>query len=318
MTASMSRKPWLLWILLLIFTKLLSGSGAFGSMFGTRQSHAARRRTVRCAKTTTWDLDYDELDSILQSAHKVWGRLFETHAVKKLGAGYAPVLESFSVDMGKNGQIDFLAVADGYEAWEGFAKDHMAHMGNSTRETLHGPHFLIAEIGLTTQTLVKKFKDNATSLRLMQKFVSTMRSKNFSAVKCLVYDGADAEDFAKSKIAGQFLGEGGILINIPYLSAETVLAKLNETTKLREEILAKLNDMTKLSEAKLREELQALRGDLKLSGPNHPLCSSFCTPWHRTLDVRPMWQILFCRAFVVQCILYFVCYSIRFGFKCRR
>ena len=278
MIASMSRKPWLLWILLLVFTKLLRGSGAFGSMFGTRQSHAARRRTVRCAKTTTWDLDYDELDSILQSAHKVWGRLFETHADKKLGAGYAPVLESFSVDMGKNGQIDFLAVADGYEAWEGFAKDHMAHMGNSTRETLHGPHFLIAEIGLTTQTLVKKFKDNATSLRLMQKFVSTMRSKNFSAVKCLVYDGADAEDFAKSKIAGQFLGEGGILINIPYLSAETVLAKLNETTKLREEILAKLNDMTKLSEAKLREELQALRGDLKLSGPNHPLCSSFCTP----------------------------------------
>ena len=259
MTASMSRKPWLLWILLLIFTKLLRGSGAFGSMFGTRQSHAARRRTVRCAKTTTWDLDYDELDSILQSAHTVWGRLFETHAVKKLRAGYAPALESFSVDMGKNGQIDFLAVADGYEAWEGFAKDHMAHMGNSTRETLHGPHFLIAEIGLTTQTLVKKFKDNATSLRLMQKFVSTMRSKNFSAVKCLVYDGADAEDFAKSKIAGQFLGEGGILINIPYLSAETILAKLNETTKLR-------------------EELQALRGDLKLSGPNHPLCSSFSAP----------------------------------------
>ena len=61
------------------------------------------------------------------------------------------------------------------------------------------------------------------------------------------------------KIAGQFLGEGGILINIPYLSAETILAKLNETTKLR-------------------EELQALRGDLKLSGPNHPLCSSFSAP----------------------------------------
>jgi len=192
----------------------------------------------------------------------VWGRLFETHAVKKLRAGYAPVLESFSVDMGKNGQIDFLAVADGYEAWEGFAKDHMAHMGNSTRETLHGPHFLIAEIGLTTQTLVKKFKDNATSLRLMQKFVSTMRSKDFSAVKCLVYDGADAEDFAKSKIAGQFLGEGGILINIPYLSAETILAKLNETTKLR-------------------EELQALRGDLKLSGTTAALTEAV---WVRQLQ----------------------------------
>ena len=155
MTASMSRKPWLLWILLLIFTKLLRGSGAFGSIFGTRQSHAARRRTVCCAKTTEWDLDYVELESILQSAHTVWGRLFETHAAEKLGDRYLPVLESFSVD-GKKGQIDFLAVADGYEAWEGFAKDHMTHMHNSTRITLHGPHFLIAEIGLTTQTLVKK------------------------------------------------------------------------------------------------------------------------------------------------------------------
>ena len=257
MTASMSRKPWFLWILLLIFTKLLCGSGAFGSiMFGTRQSHAARRRTVCCAKTTEWDLDYVELESILQSAHTVWGRLFETHAAEKLGDRYSPVLESFSVDMGKKGQIDFLAVADGYEAWEGFAKDHMTHMHNSTRVTLHGPHFLIAKIGLTTQTLIKKFKDNATSLRLMQTFVSTMRSNNFSAVKCLVYDGADAEDFTKSKIARQFLDEGGILINIPYLSAETVLAKLNETTKLR-------------------EELQAY---LKLSGLNHLFCSSFCTP----------------------------------------
>ena len=273
MTASMSRKPWLLWILLLIFTKLLRGSGAFGSMFGTRQSHAARRRTVRCAKTTEWDLDHVELESILQSAHTVWGRLFETHAAEKLGDRYWPVLDSFSVDMGKKGQIDFLAVADGYEAWEGFAKDHMTHMHNSTRATLHGPHFLIAEIGLTTPTLIKKFKDNATSLRLMHTFVSTMRSNNFSAVKCLVYDGADAEDFSKSKIARQFLDEGGILINIPYLSAETVLAKLNETTKLREEILAKSNET-----AKLREELQALREDLKLSGLNHPFCSSFCTP----------------------------------------
>lgn len=148
--------------------------------------------------------------------------------------------------MGKKGQIDFLGVADGYEAWEGFAKDHMAHMHDSTRATLHTPHFLIAEIGLTSQTLVKQFKDNATSLRLMEKFVSNMRSKNFSAAKCLVYDGADAEDFAKSSFSRQFLDEGGILINIPYLSAETVLAKLKTT--------------------KLRAELQALRAELKLSG----------------------------------------------------
>ena len=244
MTASMSRKPWILWILLLIFTKLLRGS-AFGSMW-TRQSHAARKWTLRCAKTE-WDLDLVELESVLQSAHTTWGRLFETYAAQNLGDRYSPVLEAFSVDMGKKGQIDFLAVADGYQAWEGFAKDHVTHMHNSTCATLHGPHFLIAEIGLTTQTLVKKFKDNATSLRLMQTFVSTMRSNNFSAVKCLVYDGADAEDFAKSNSARQFLDEGGILINIPYLSAETVLAKLNETTKLR-------------------AELQALRADLKLSG----------------------------------------------------
>jgi len=217
-----------------------------------------------------------ELESILQAAHTVWGRLFETHAAEKLGDRYSPVLDSFSVDVGKKGQIDFLAVADGYEAWEGFAKDHMTRMHNSTRATLHGPHFLIAEIGLTTQTLINKFKDNATSLRLMHTFVSTMRSNNFSAVKCLVYDGADAEDFSKSKIARQFLDEGGILINIPYLSAETVLAKLNETTKLREEILAKSTET-----AKLREELQALREDLKLSGTTAALTKAV---WVRQLQ----------------------------------
>ena len=259
MTASISRKPWILWILLLIITKLLRG-GAFGSMFGTRQSHAAlRKRTLCCAEMTEWDLDLMELESVLQAAHTAWGRLFEAHATQKLGTKYSPVLEAFSVDMGKKGQIDFLGVADGYEAWEDFAKDHMTHMHNSTCATLHAPHFLIAEIGLTTQTLVNKFKDNATSLRLMETFVSTMRSKSFSAAKCLVYDGADAEDFTKTNLARQFLDEGGILIDIPYLSAETVLAKLNETTKLR-------------------EELQALRADLKLSGLT--LCHASC--WKTT------------------------------------
>ncbi|CAK9101502.1 Uncharacterized protein SCF082_LOCUS47467 [Durusdinium trenchii] len=244
MTASRSRKPWIWWILLLIFTKLLHG-GAFGSMFGTRQSHAAlRKRTLCCAEMTEWDFDLRNLESVLPAAHTAWGRLFEAHATQKLGTKYSPVLEAFSVDfLG----VDFLGVADGYEAWEDFAKDHMTHMHNSTCATLQAPHFLIAEIGLTTQTLVKKMKDNATSLRLMETFVSTMRSKNFSAAKCLVYDGADAEDFTKTNLARQFLDEGGILINIPYLSADTVLAKLNETTKLR-------------------EELEALRADLKLSG----------------------------------------------------
>ena len=37
------------------------------------------------------------------------------------------------------------------------------------------------------------------------------------------------------------MDEGGVLINIPYLSAETILDKLNETTKLREEIRQLLN-----------------------------------------------------------------------------
>ncbi|CAK9051284.1 unnamed protein product [Durusdinium trenchii] len=262
MTASISRKPWILWILLLIITKLLRG-GAFGSMFGTRQSHAAlRKRTLCCAEMTEWDFDLRNLESVLPAAHTAWGRLFEAHATQKLGTKYSPVLEAFSVDfLG----VDFLGVADGYEAWEDFAKDHMTHMHNSTCATLQAPHFLIAEIGLTTQTLVKKMKDNATSLRLMETFVSTMRSKNFSAGKCLVYDGADAEDFTKTNLARQFLDEGGILINIPYLSADTVLAKLNETTKLREELEALRADLEHYLELS-GEELQALRADLKLSG----------------------------------------------------
>ena len=53
-------------------------------------------------------------------------------------------------------------------------------------------------------------------------------------MKCLVYDGADAEDFAQSENANVFRDTGGVLV--PHLSAETVLAKFNETAKLKKEI----------------------------------------------------------------------------------
>jgi len=186
-----------------------------------------------------------ELEPVLKAAHKEWGRYFEKHAVQRLGSEYRPVMGlqrwDFDIDMGKKGQVDFLGVGNGIEAWQAFAKDYKAYMHNATYTKLQKPHFLIAEIGLTTQTLKKKFDDNATSLLLLQSFVSSVESHNLNAVKCLVYDGADAEDFTKCHEARKFMDQGGILINIPYLSAETVLDKLNETTKLREEIRQLLN-----------------------------------------------------------------------------
>jgi hypothetical protein len=54
----------------------------------------------------------------------------------------------------------------------------------------------------------------------MQDFIANIQASNLNAVKCLVYDGADAEDFTKTE-ASKFL-EGGVLVNIPYLSAESV------------------------------------------------------------------------------------------------
>jgi hypothetical protein len=145
--------------------------------------------------------------------------------------------------MGKQGQLDFLGVGSGIDAWEAFAKDFTTHMRDATSAKLQQHHFLVAEIGLTTKTLVKKFQDNATSLTLMHSLVSRLQSCNIPAVKCLVYDGADAQEFADSDYGRKFLDEGGILINVPYLCAETILAKFDETAKLREEI------------AKLREEI---------------------------------------------------------------
>ena len=79
--------------------------------------------------------------------------------------------------------------------------------------------------------------------------MSNIQTSNLSAAKCLVYDGADAEDFTNSDAARNFLDEGGILINNPYLSAETALAKFNETAKLREEIeKSSLSEVTALTE----------------------------------------------------------------------
>ena len=215
-------------------------------------SHATRKRTT--CRAETGDMNF-ELEPVLKAAHKEWGRYFEKHAAQRLGSKYRPVLGmqrwDFDIDMGKKGQVDFLGVGNGIEAWQAFAKDYKAYMHNATYTKLQKPHFLISEIGLTTQTLKKKFEDNETSLLLLQTFVSRVESSNLSAVKCLVYDGADAEDFTKCDEARKFMDEGGVLINIPYLSAETVLDKLNETTKLREET------------TKLREDIRRL---LNLSG----------------------------------------------------
>jgi len=70
----------------------------------------------------------------------------------------------------------------------------------------------------------------------MQDVVSSLQSKNINAVKCLVYDAVDAEGLATSEAAAKFLNESGILISIPYLTAETVLGKFDEIGKAREEL----------------------------------------------------------------------------------
>ena len=211
------------------------------SSFVVGASSRASRKRTNC-RAETGEMNF-ELEPVLKAAHKEWGRYFEKHAVQLLGSNYRPVLGrwDFDIDMGKKGQVDFLGVGNGIEAWQAFAKDYEAHMHNATYTKLQKPHFLIAEIGLTTQTLKKKFDDNATSLLLLESFVRSVESRNLSAVKCLVYDGADAEDFTKCHEATNFMDEGGVLINIPYLTAETILDKLNETTKLREEIRQLLN-----------------------------------------------------------------------------
>ena len=165
-----------------------------GSSFVVGASSRASRKRTTC-RAETGEMNF-ELEPVLQAAHKEWGRCFEKHDVQRLGSKYRPVLGTqrwdFDIDMGKKGHVDFLGLGNGIEAWQAFAQDYKAYMRNATYTKLQKPHFLIAEIGLTTQTLKKKFDDNATLLMLLQSFVSSVESSNLSAVKCLVYDGADA------------------------------------------------------------------------------------------------------------------------------
>ena len=202
---------------------------------------------VRCTarrsmqEQSEWDFDVEE---VLQAAHDVWGRKFEDFVVKKMGERYEKVIgPGWSVNFGKAGQVDFFGIGSGKDAWEAFAKDHKTDMHNTTWTKLQTPHFLIAEIGLTSKTLMKKFKENRTSLTLMKDFVNRLESNKINAVKCLVYDGADADRFTNSDATAKFLNESGILINIPYLCAETVLAKFDETSKLRGDSLGRLGQV---------------------------------------------------------------------------
>ena len=238
MLALPRQKPWILiatFVLAEFWHCVTQEAPSF--VFGTlRLGLASTKRTSLFARTG--ELNFN-LEPVLQAAHTQWGRLFEQYATGQLGSGYLPVLDDdkFDIDMGKRGQLDFLGVGNGIQAWEAFAKNYQTHMGKATHAKLQKPHFLIAEIGLTTQTLLKKFKDKAKSLVLLQTFVDSVEKGGLNAVKCLVYDGADAADFTKYDEARRFLDEGGVLVNIPYLSVETVLAKFNETSKLKEEIV---------------------------------------------------------------------------------
>ena len=205
----------------------------------------ASKRTARRAETENTSFNFEP---VLKAAHRVWGPMFEEHAKQKLDPMYEPVLgNKFDISNGKQWEVDFLGVGSGKEAWEEFAKDHKTYMNEETRGKLRKPHF-IAEIGLTTQTLKKKFADKAKSLQVLHDFVSSVEASSFAAVKCLVYDGADAEDFTQSQEANTFLDTGGALVNVPYLSAETVLAKFDETAKLKEEIKNQTEKIEKLTE----------------------------------------------------------------------
>ena len=279
MAAPASRKPWILALLISLFKLvLLAMPDASGFVPGMWERIFPVVRHSACKATSQSEEFGFEIGPVLQEAHKVWGRLYEGHVVRQAPSYYQMVVgERFEVDMGKQGQIDFLGVGTGAEAWEAFAQQYPVKMCDATCGTLQGPHFLIAEIGLTSATLKKKFKDNARSLKLLQGFVSSLNATGIGAVKCLVYDGADAEDFAESEEGKQFMDEGGILMNIPYLTAETVLAKLDEPAKLREEI------------AKQREEIGKLREDLQLSG------ATTCHAWI-------VWRILSCSIYSFNCL----------------
>jgi len=264
MAAPASRKPWILALLISLFRLvLLAMPDASGFVPGMWERIFPVVRHTECKATSQSEEFGFEIGPVLQEAHKVWGRLYEDHVVREARSHYQMVVgEKFEVDMGKQGQIDFLGVGTGAEAWEAFAQEYPVQMSDATHGTLQGPHFLIAEIGLTSATLKKKFKDSARSLKLLQGFVSSLNATGIGAVKCLVYDGADAEDFAESEEGKQFMDEGGILMNIPYLTAETVLAKLEEPAKLREEIGKQREEIGKQREeiGKLREEIGKLSG----------------------------------------------------------
>ena len=264
MAAPASRKPWILALLISLFRLvLLAMPDASGFVPGMWERIFPVVRHTECKATSQSEEFGFEIGPVLQEAHKVWGRLYEDHVVREARSHYQVVVgEKFEVDMGKQGQIDFLGVGTGAEAWEAFAQEYPVQMCDATRGTLQGPHFLIAELGLTSATLKKKFKDSARSLKLLQGFVSSLNATGIGAVKCLVYDGADAEDFAESEEGKQFMDEGGILMNIPYLTAETVLAKLEEPAKLREEIGKQREEIGKQREeiGKLREEIGKLSG----------------------------------------------------------
>lgn len=237
----MSRKPCILVILIplanLVFLTMPNVSGFVPYRLG-RISRAVRCTARRSMpEQSGWEFDVEE---VLQSAHDVWGRKFEVFVAEKMGKRYEKVIgPGWSINFGKAGQVDFLGIGSGKDAWEAFAKDYKTDMRNSTWTKLQAPHFLIAEIGLTSKTLMKKFQENRTSITLMKDFVSRLDANNISAVKCLVYDGADGGRLTDSDAASKFLNESGILINVPYMSAETVLNKFNKVEKL-EETLSKL------------------------------------------------------------------------------
>mmetsp|Transcript_3491 Transcript_3491/g.4095 ORF Transcript_3491/g.4095 Transcript_3491/m.4095 type:complete len:339 (+) Transcript_3491:112-1128(+) len=225
MVVSRSRKPWI--FAFFVCAHWLCVTRDATSLVAGTPSRITRKCPALFAELSeSWGFD---LQPVLEAARNVWGRLYEEYTVQQAGSKYRPVLgNAFAVDMGGRGQVDFLGVGRGHEAWQAFAQDYRTYMHNTTLDRLQGPHFLIAEIGLTTKALRQKFQKEARSLSLMQEFIANIQASNLSAVKCLVYDGADAEDFTNSTEASKFLAEGGVLVNIPYLSAETVLAKLNE------------------------------------------------------------------------------------------
>ena len=57
---------------------------------------------------------------------------------------------------------------------------------------LKKPHLLVSELGETAR---KNSSKSARFLALMQSFVNRVQPSDLNAVKCLIYDGADADDF---------------------------------------------------------------------------------------------------------------------------